>query len=122
MSVGGAFVGADISSKIYDSNKGWFPETKPNLGVSTTVVGGGFQISLGGDHPDNVYAGIGLGKYLGLSMNPGDPEELGVNINLGLSLGTPVSLSTSLENFAEGLSEALRNIVRHYLPDNSNCE
>ncbi|NDY43590.1 RHS repeat-associated core domain-containing protein [Dissulfurirhabdus thermomarina] len=123
MSIGGTFGGADISSKVYDSNHGWFPNTAPDLGVSTTLVGGGFQIQWGQNDPDMMFVGTGLGKYLGFDIGSASGSKgLGGHINVGLSLGFPVSLSTSLENFATGTVGALGNFLQHHLSDLPECK
>jgi len=121
--VGGAFGGFDISTTIYNSDRGWFPNSSPELSVSTTVVGGGFQIQWGKNDPEMTFVGMGLGKYLGFDVGPGPGSKgIGGHINIGVSLGSPLSVGTSLEHFAKKVSEAIGDFVTYYLPDNTNCK
>ncbi|MBN2282420.1 MAG: hypothetical protein JXO48_00860 [Deltaproteobacteria bacterium] len=108
--IGGSLMGADISTMIYDSNKGWFPSTKPDTGVSTTAFGGGVHITfddpcgLSSYNDSDLMVSCGLGKYLGFSYSPDFAHK---SINLGLSLGLPTSFSTSCENFATSVGKGI---------------
>jgi len=103
LSVGGSFLGNDFSAPVYSSEGGFFPSTKTNYGVSTTVIGGGFSFSWGTGLdsckiPDNKDIGVdvGLSKYLGLGTNSSLSKG---SINLGLGIGLPLSLSKSIMDF-----------------------
>jgi len=108
--VGGSLLGADFSAIIYDSKRGWFPSTKPDIGVSTTAFGGGIQVTfddpcvLSGNDDSDLKVSWGLGKYLGFSYSPNFEHK---SINLGLSLGLPTSFSTSIENFATSVGKGI---------------
>jgi RHS repeat-associated protein len=112
---GGSLMGIDFSATVYDSNRGWFPSTTTDIGVSTTVVGGGLQFTF--DTPvesrtnpcEDVNVSLGLGKYLGVTYNL---ELSRASINLGLGLGLPVSFSTPIQNFTQGLSNSLQRVVK----------
>lgn len=114
--IGGSLVGADFSATIYNSNKGWFPSTTTDLGVSTTAFGGGIQFTFDDDpcesyssHGEDMFVSMGIGKYLGVSYNP---ELTRGSANVGLSLGLPVSFGTSAENFANKLGESIGNFFK----------
>ena len=109
-------MGIDFSATLYDSNKGWFPSTTTNIGVSTTAFGGGLQFTF--DTPvdsrscpdDDVNVSLGVfSKYLGITYNT---ELSRSSVNLGLGLGLPISISTSIENFAQGLSNTAQRISK----------
>jgi len=106
ITIGGSSVGVDISTTLYDSKKGLFPDTKPKTSVSTTVVGGGIQLNFDmrcdkSSPDDDLTVSWGLSKYLGISYNP---QLSRGSVNLGLGLGLPVSFGTSTQNFLQGLS------------------
>ena len=109
----GSLMGIDFSATAYNSNKGWFPSMTTNIGVSTTAFGGGIQITF--DTPvesrtnpcEDVNVSIGMGKYLGGTYNT---ELSRGSVNLGFGLGLPVSFSSSIQNFAQGLSNSLQRI------------
>ncbi len=108
---GGSLMGIDFSAVAYDSNKGWFPSTKTNIDVSTTVFGGGVQFTF--DTPvesrttpcEDVNVSMGMGKYLGVTYNT---ELSRGSVNIGLGLGSPISLGTSIQNFTQGLSNSIQ--------------
>ncbi|MBW2630983.1 MAG: hypothetical protein JRC90_04325 [Deltaproteobacteria bacterium] len=108
--IGGSLMGADFSTTIYDSNKGWFTSTETDIGVSTTAFGGGIHITFDdpcsspSDDDSNLMVSWGLGQYLGFSYSPDFAQK---SINLGLSLGLPISFSTSIENFATGVGKGI---------------
>ena len=113
---GGSLMGIDFSATLYDSNKGWFPSTTTNIGVSTTAFGGGFQFTF--DTPvesnscpgDDVNVSLGfLSKYLGVTYNT---ELSRGSINFGYGLGLPISFSTSIENFVQGLGNTAQSIFK----------
>ena len=109
----GSLMGIDFSATAYKSNKGWFPSTTTNIGVSTTAFGGGIQITF--DTPvesrtnpcEDVNVSIGMGKYLGGTYNT---ELSRGSVNLGFGLGLPISFSASIQNFTQGLSNSLQRI------------
>ena len=110
---GGSLMGIDFSATAYDSNKGWFPSTTTDIGVSTTAFGGGIQITF--DSPvesrtnpcEDVNISIGMGKYLGGTYNT---ELSRGSVNIGLAYGLPISFSTSIQNFTQGLSNSFQRI------------
>jgi RHS repeat-associated protein len=112
---GGSLMGIDFSATLYDSNKGWFPSTTTDIGVSTTAFGGGIQITF--DTPvesrtnpcEDVNVSMGMGKYLGVTYNT---ELSRGSVNLGLGLGLPITFSTPIQNFAEGLSNSLQRAFK----------
>jgi len=104
---GGTLMGADFSSTLYDSNSGWFPNTEPNISVSTTAAGGGLQFNFDlrcdkSSPDDDLTVSWGLSKYLGISYNS---QLSRGSVNLGLGLGLPVSFGTSAQNLSQGLSK-----------------
>jgi RHS repeat-associated protein len=114
--IGGALVGIDFSAPIYDSNSGWFSATKPNLEVSTTIFGGGIQITFDNDpcesitsKTEEIKVSLGLGKYLGVSYNLLLTRG---SMNIGLSLGLPISFSSSIGSFAKGLGNSFDSIFK----------
>jgi len=114
--IGGSLIGADFSTAIYDSNKGWFPDTVTDLGFSTTAFGGGMQITFDNDpcesyssRDEDMLVSMGLGKYLGVSYNP---QLTRGAVNIGLGLGLPVTFSTSIENVATKLGESIGNYFK----------
>jgi hypothetical protein len=110
---GGSLMGMDFSATLYDSQKGWFPSTSTDMGVSTTAFGGGIQITFdtgveSRTSPcEDVNVSMGMGKYLGATYNT---ELSRGSINLGLGLGLPVSFSTPVQNFAQGLNNSLQRV------------
>ena len=104
---GGSLMGIDFSATLYDSNRGWFPSTTTDIGVSTTAFGGGLQITF--DTPvesranpcEDVNVSMGMGKFLGITYNT---ELSRGSVNLGLGLGLPISFSTPIQNFSQDLS------------------
>jgi RHS repeat-associated protein len=113
LNLGGSLIGVDFSTTIYDSKKGWFPISQPNLGVSTTLFGGGFQFAfdtpIHGDpcSEDDLNISWGLSRYLGMTYNT---ELTKGSVNIGLGLGLPVSFSSSVERFSKGLYNGLSKI------------
>ena len=115
ISYGGSLMGIDFSATLYDSNKGWFPSTTTDIAVSTTVFGAGIQFTF--DTPvestnnpcGDFNVSMGMGKYLGVTYNT---ELSHGSVNLGLALGLPVTFSTSIQNFAEGLSNSLQRVFK----------
>ena len=113
---GGSLMGIDFSATLYDSNKGWFIGTKTDIGVSTTALGGGLQFTFNTPVDSkrcpkddlNITPGI-LSKYLGFTYNI---ELSRGSVNIGLGLGLPVSFSTSIENFVQGLSQSIQKIFK----------
>jgi hypothetical protein len=114
--VGGSLIGADFTTTIYDSNKGWFQSTTTDIGVSTTAFGGGLQFTF--DTPvesmscpdDDVNVSLGLfSKYLGITYNT---ELSRGSINVGLGLGLQITFGTSVQNFTEGLSNSIQRIFK----------
>ena len=105
-------MGIDFSA-LYDSNRGWFPREITDIGVSTTAFGGGFQITF--DIPvesrtnpcEDVNVSMGMGKYLGVTYNS---ELSRGSVNFGLGLGLPISFSTTIQNFSQGLSNSAQRI------------
>jgi hypothetical protein len=107
-------MGIDFTKTIYDSNQGWFPDNGNVLGVSTTAVGFGGQFTF--DTPIasttspandlNISLGI-LSKYLGATYNT---ELSRASVNLGLGIGLPVTFSSTMVNFIEGLSNSLQDV------------
>ena len=105
----GSVMAIDFTKTIYDSNQGWFPDNGNVLGVSTTAVGFGGQFTF--DTPIasttspandlNISLGI-LSKYLGATYNT---ELSRASVNLGLGIGLPVTFSSTMVNFIEGLSQ-----------------
>ena len=122
---GGSSMGIDISTTIYDSNLGWWPSRlESDLGVSTTLVGGGisinFDTSLANPCPnDDVIVSLSLlSKYLGVSY---DTQLSHWSINIGLGLGlSPVSFGTSLDNFVSGLNDRFNRFGRYLNKVNYN--
>ena len=112
---GGSLMGIDFSATLYDSKKGWFPSTSTDIGVSTTALGGGIQITYntGVDSRttpcEDVNVSLGMGKYFGATYNT---ELSRGSINLGLGLGLPVSFSTPVQNFTQGLSDSLQRVFK----------
>ena len=113
---GGSLMGMDFSATLYDSNKGWFPSTTTDIGVSTTAFGGGLQFTF--DTPvdsrscpdDDVNVSLGVfSKYLGVTYNT---ELSHGSVNIGLGLGLPISFSTPIENFAQGLGNTAKKILK----------
>jgi len=112
---GGSLMGIDFSATLYDANKGWFPSTTTGIGVSTTAFGGGIQFTF--DTPvesrtnpcKDVNVSMGMGKYLGVTYNI---ELSRGSVNIGLGLGLPVTFSTPVQNFAEGLSDSLQRVFK----------
>ncbi len=108
IAIGGSWGGVDFSAIIYDSKYGWWPSQKTDIGVSTTLIGGGIQILWRkSDERCSIYPGadevlvsVGLSKYLSYSLTP-DLSFKG--ISLGLGIGTPISVSTSIEHFSKVL-------------------
>ena len=107
--VGGSLMGADFSTTIYDSNKGWFSSTETDIGTSTTVFGGGLKLTLddpcasSNDSDSDLMSSWGfLSKYLGFSHSPDFSKK---SVNLGLGLGLPISFSSSIENFANSVAK-----------------
>ncbi len=111
---GGSLMGIDFSATAYDSKKGFLPSTTTDIGVSTTAFGGGFQFAF--DTPvesktcpsEDVNVSLGMAKYLGVSFNT---ELSRASVNLGLGLGLPITLSTSLQNFIEGLGNSIQRTI-----------
>jgi hypothetical protein len=101
VNVGGSGFFMDLSATVYDSKKGWFPSTETIGSVSTTLVGGGIQITFdtgveSRTNPINdVLVSLGLAKYLGITYNT---ELSRGSINIGLGLGLPLTFGTSLDN------------------------
>jgi len=89
--IGGTLIGADFSAIIYDSNTGWFTVTKPILQVSTTIFGGGMQITFDNDPCES------------LTSRTED---------IMISLGLPVSFSSSVENFATSLGYSFNTLFK----------
>lgn len=112
---GGSLIGIDFSATLYDSNKGWFPSTTTDIGVSTTAFGGGIQITYdtgveSRSNPcEDVNVSMGMGKFLGVTYNT---ELSRASINLGLGLGLPITLGTPIQNFTQGLSNSLQRIFK----------
>jgi hypothetical protein len=112
---GASSVGIDFSMIIYDSNAGWFPNPKTEIGVSTTLVGAGLQFTF--DTPvesktcsdEDVIVSLGLSKYLGSSFNT---ELSRGSLNVGIGLGLPANLSSSIENFTVGLSQGIQRLIK----------
>jgi hypothetical protein len=106
-------MGIDFSATLDDSNKGWFPSATTDIGVSTTAFGGGFQITF--DTPvesranpcEDVNVSMGMGKFLGITYNT---ELSRGSVNIGLGLGLPISFSTPIQNFSQGLSNSAQRI------------
>lgn len=107
---GGSLMGIDFSAIAYDSKKGWFPSTTTDIDVSTTVVGGGIQILFDTpvvsrtDKSEDVNVSLGMGKYLGVTYNT---ELSRGSVNMGLALGLPISFSTPIQNFMQGISNKI---------------
>ncbi len=110
---GGSLIGIDFSAALYDSDKGWFPNATTDIGVSTTAFGGGIQITFdtgveSRSNPcEDVNVSMGMGKYLGVTYNT---ELSRGSVNLGLGLGLPLTLSTPIKNFTQGLSNSLQRV------------
>ena len=73
--VGGTSVGVDYSITLYDSNRGWFPDTVTRIGRSTTLGGGGlsfvFDTGVRASNVsscDEVGVSVGLGSILGSAL------------------------------------------------------
>jgi len=119
IAVSGSWGGVDFSAVIYDTKYGWFPPQQTNLGVSTTLIGGGIQFFWGGpDERCSIYPGadevlvsVGLSKYLSYSLTP-DLSYKGVTIGLGI--GTPISISTSMEHFSRVLHNFFNKYSRYH--------
>ncbi len=111
--IGGTLMGADFSTTIYDSNKGWFPSSKTDIGASTTAFGGGIKFTFddpcdsSNNNDSNLMVSWGLSKYLGVSYSPDFSQK---SLNLGLGLGLPVSFSSSVENFAQGIGNGVEKV------------
>ncbi len=120
ISVGGSMMFFDISTTVYDSDYGWFPNSKPDIGVSTTLIGGGFKFSWGEPdercelyHPnsDESYVAIGVpSKYLSYEQGLDMSQK---SFNVGLGLGSPISYSTSINNFGEWLRKKTQKYSRY---------
>jgi RHS repeat-associated protein len=112
---GASSVGIDFSMVIYDSNAGWFPNPRTEIGVSTTIVGAGLQFTF--DTPvesqtcsdEDVIVSLGLSKYMGSSFNT---ELSRGSLNVGIGLGLPANLSSSIENFTVGLSQGIQRLIK----------
>ncbi|MBW2020971.1 MAG: RHS domain-containing protein, partial [Deltaproteobacteria bacterium] len=112
--IGGSSMGIDLSTTIYDSNRGWFPSKEPDIGVSTTLVGAGLQLTfdtpIASSNPPSKDLNVSLGllsKYTGVTYNTDLSRG---SINLGLGLGSPVTFGSSIGNFTEGLGKALERL------------
>ena len=110
ITVGGSVFGVDVTTTIYDLEKGWLPVSKTEVGVSTTLLGGGFQIYFKTGFKnwtkleDQILVSVGfLSKYLGYTM---DPELSRGSFNFGVGLGLPITFSTSFENFSNWLTSS----------------
>ncbi|MBC2734071.1 MAG: hypothetical protein HF981_06910 [Desulfobacteraceae bacterium] len=101
-------VGLDVQVPIYTEH-GLFG--KPTFGVSTTLIGGGFLVSI--DNPMNapmtelnedINLTLSLNSKYGLAVSS-NLETSRFSINPGGGIGLPgINASTSMENFVEGLS------------------
>lgn len=103
LTYGGSFLLMDFSAQLYDSEKGWFPSTETDFGFSTTLWGGGFQVSFDTGVPpstceeDSLTVSFALAsKYLGVSY---DPELTHASINFGIGMGLPITFSKSVGKF-----------------------
>ncbi len=52
---------------------------------------------------------MGMGKYSGITC---DTELSRGSVNLGIGLGLPITFSTSIQNFIEGLSNSLERAFK----------
>ena len=98
--VGGTSVGVDYSTTLYDSNRGWFPDTETRIGRSTTLGGGGlsfvFDTGVRASNVsscDEVGVSVGLGQYLGISTNNAASQ---ISVNFGFAIGLPVSINDTV--------------------------
>jgi len=106
---GGSFGGIDFSTTLYDSSIGFLPSSSTDVGVSTTLIGGGFLIEFDSGKPTSSQTcgdgfhhvpldldiSVGLGKYLGFGWNDAQGTT---NINIGISIGTPVSVGKQIDS------------------------
>jgi hypothetical protein len=112
--VGGSWAGMDLSAELYDSDLGWAPSAETDIGVSTTLVGGGIRLTFDLPIPsetcskEDLNISLGLSKYLGFTYNT---ELSRGSINMGLGLGLPVTFSTSIVNFIRGLDMVTKRIL-----------
>ena len=90
----------DYSTKLHSIEKGLFPSTQTDLGVSTNLIGGGAQIVfsasdiIGWKAIGNTAMTFGIGRYLGISIYPASAQ---ISLNIGLGLAPPLSISTQID-------------------------
>jgi RHS repeat-associated protein len=103
ITIGGTILIFDFSTQIYDSNKGFFPSVETDIGVSTTLVGGGIQITFDTPIPSNTSPdddfNISLAlmsKYLGVTYNT---ELSRGSVNFGIGKGLPITFSKKICSF-----------------------
>jgi hypothetical protein len=116
VNIGGSLAGLGYSSTLYDSNRGFAPDYKAQMTVSTTLIGGGFDLDFSDDcsNSSDYNFGLGLGKHLGVRgkinrVGDGFPIEI-TGISVGPSMGSPLDVSTSFEHASE-----LGDIVSEYV-------
>ncbi len=97
--VGGSILFTDYSTQIHNRNGNWF-STKTDIGVSTSLIGGGtefvFNISdLNGFNAiGNLAFTFGLNRYLGISYYPLS-GQFGINVGLGIT--PPINISKTID-------------------------
>ena len=86
----GSMLFTDYSTQLHISHGGLFPSTQTDLGVSTSLIGGGAQFVFtdsdisGCDTLGNTAITFGIGRYLGVSIYPAT-GQISFNIGLGVS-------------------------------------
>lgn len=99
VTVKNAFLATSYSTDAYIYEKR-LSGTITYLDLEPTLIGGGasFVFSLNPEHEDfdcgDTWVHFGLGKYLGIGMNPMTGQ---VSINVGVALASPISISINLE-------------------------
>jgi hypothetical protein len=114
--LGGSMGGFDINATIYDSDYGLFPSyaDKPEIGVSTTLIGGGISFI----HESNescpkgneVVTSYGINKYLSYGQTTDLSQQ---QVTIGAALGSPISFSTSIQNFGDWLKNTFQKYSRY---------
>jgi RHS repeat-associated protein len=96
----GSILFTDYSTKIHEAKTGLFSSTKTNLGVSTSLLGGGAQFVFDVNDSHGIKGlgelsfSFGFGRYLGLTIFP-ELEQISINVGLGFS--PPISVSTQID-------------------------
>jgi len=98
--IGGSILFTDYSTQLHSSDCGLFPITQTNLGVSTSLIGGGAQFVFtasdisGWNALGNTAMTFGMGRYLGVSIYPATAQ---ISLNIGLGVAPLVSVSMKID-------------------------